>query len=134
MSLAPSLAVHVPTAIAIPSSRQTQQYPGVGIQWFTNNGNFANPAIWYVRQLLTATRIAALAPLHRHRPEFAQELPDHGAVPFAVPNRLHQRLQPRPVNAPNMILGIGHGTDHKCPAPEEHTAGFETLLLKTKLV
>ena len=34
-------------------------------------------------------------------------------------------------NAPNMSLGVHYGTDYQRPAPKEHTARAEALLLKT---
>src|SRR5260370_3898627 len=88
---------------------------------------------WHFRQLLTATGIVALSALHRRGPESAQELPTHRTVSFAVPNRLRQCFQPRPAQCTEHEPRIQPGTDYKCPAREEHTAGAEALLLKNKI-
>ena len=45
--------------------------PGIGRQWFNNSGQFTNPAVGTLRQLLAATRRSAFASLQRRRPELA---------------------------------------------------------------
>ena len=89
---------------------------------------------WLLRQLLTATRWAAFASLHRRRHEFAQRLPNQRAVAVAVPNRLHQRFQPCPIQRTQHGLGIHDGTDYRCPTSKKHTVGAKTLLLKIRHV
>src|SRR5206468_12164771 len=48
----------------------------------------------WLRQLPTATRWPAYAALHRRGYEFAQGFSTERAVPVAIPNRLHQCVQP----------------------------------------
>ena len=118
-----------PVDYARRTNRRSRQY-----QWFTNNGQFTQPAAGTFGNC--SPQLGSLRSPHYTDVDLSvhKNFPTYGAVPLAVPNRLHQRFQPCPAQRTEHEPGSHDGTDHQRPTPKEHTAGAETLLLKTEHV
>ena len=131
MSRVLSGAERAPTATAFRPLR-THSIPGIGRQWFNNNGKFTNPATGTFGNC--SPQLSGL-----RSPHYTDvDLSLHKDFPLTERFRLQFRtdfinaFNHVQYNAPNMSLGIHDGTDYQCPAPEEHTAGAEALLLKNE--
>ncbi len=97
-----------PDCSGVPSITNTF-IPGVGRQWFTNNGQFTQPAAWNLRQLLAATR-------DLRSPHYTDvDLSLHKDFPITERFRLQFRtdfinaFNHVQYNAPNMGLGSTMG-------------------------